>query len=326
MLCRGRPVRACTGQASRGEPAWSPRHSAVLDDAGGGTASATQPGWSGVWSKRRRACAGLGGRQGSANPGAQGSPGLCPCSSPVRVVAAQTHAAPGTQPATVMAWTSIHRGPVPDGGLPHGPSSASDQGNGPAWCVGTHGAARSTSGRGRRPSGVRCALGGRRERRLARTPSSRACRAARRVPGPDVTPQRCSVRPRGTGGRAAFGVSRRDGRRGPTPPRGPAPCWVRTYARMTGWRCTAARHSGCPRGGAAWASRGWPWCRDAALLLWTVLAPRARPWAVRPVGFLVETAFEGFRSSAQWRWRCMTNGLLAGGQSFPCNDLALIFL
>jgi hypothetical protein len=36
IFCRGRTVRACTCQASRGEPAWSTRHQAVLDDAGGG--------------------------------------------------------------------------------------------------------------------------------------------------------------------------------------------------------------------------------------------------------------------------------------------------
>src|SRR5207245_5558128 len=77
-----------------------------------------------------RAGDGRGGSQGSAPPVEPCAQCLCPCSSPVRVVASKTNAAPGPPPATVMAWTILHRGPLPAGGVTHGPSSARYQGHG----------------------------------------------------------------------------------------------------------------------------------------------------------------------------------------------------
>src|SRR6266516_1079384 len=118
--------------------------------------------------------------------------------------------------------------------------------------------------------------------------------------------------PQGYGGISALGVSMRYCRSFPTPTRWPAQCLVRTYARMTGWRFTAARHAGFPRGCAAWASRVCPWCRYSARRLLTVIAPLSRPWAVRHVGFLGDTSLECFRSSSKWRLRFMTNGFMAG--------------
>jgi len=125
---------------------------------GVGTVSSTKTLWYGAVATMMREGDGRGGSQGSAPPVEPCAQCLCPCSSPVRVVASKTNAAPGPPPATVMAWTILHRGPLPAGGVTHGPSSARYQGHGPAWCCCTQVAARATAGRCRLPSGGRVAL------------------------------------------------------------------------------------------------------------------------------------------------------------------------
>src|SRR4029450_9117400 len=61
-------------------------------------------------------------------------------------------------------------------------------------------------------------------------------------------------------------------------------------------------------------------------MLLTVLSPISRPCAVRNVGCLGETSLWFFLSSSKWSLRFLTNCFIAGGKSFPCNDIAMILL